>query len=340
MKRIFILAFILLLALDNIYAGGGNRTGTSGANELLIPIGVRGISMGQAGVATSTGIEALFWNPAGVSKMDGSANVMFSHMDYIADIGVEYGAVAANFEGFGVVSLSIKSLAIGDIPVTTTQNPDGTGSTFSPQFLTAGLTYSRQLTERIAVGLTANFITETLGDASANGLAFNVGVVYDNLGDVDGLSFGVVMKNVGPQMRYAGSALFVQADVTNLNRPPQYYTIDAASFELPSTFELGIGYKPQIDAMNSLTVATTFQNNNFSGDEYKFGLEYGYNHTFFLRGGYSLSPKSQTEDYIYGFSAGAGIDYSFESIDLRLDYAFRDVKYFSGNHVFSLTLGF
>ncbi len=340
MKRIFILAFILLLAMANTYAGGGNRTGTSGASELLIPIGVRGIAMGQASVATSTGIEALFWNPAGVSKLEGSASVMFSHMNYIADIGVEYGAVSANFEGFGVVSLSIKSLAVGEIPITTTQSPDGTGSTFSPQFLTAGLSYSRELVDRISVGLTANLINETLGDATASGVAFNVGVIYENLGDVDGLSFGVVMKNVGPQMKYSGSALFVQADVTNYNRPPQYYTIDAASFELPSTFELGLGYKPQINAMNSLTVATTFQNNNFSGDEYKFGLEYGYNHSFYLRGGYSMSPKSQTDNYIYGLSMGAGIDYSFQGIDLKLDYAFRDVKYFSGNHVFSLTLGF
>ncbi|MEO8398511.1 MAG: PorV/PorQ family protein [Ignavibacteriaceae bacterium] len=340
MKRIFILAFILLLVMDNIYAGGGNRTGTGGASELLIPVGVRGISMGQTGVATATGIEALFWNPAGISKMDGSANVMFSHMNYIADIGVEYGAVSANFEGFGVVSLSVKSLSVGDIPITTTQNPDGTGSTFSPQLLTTGLTYSKQLTERIAVGLTANLITETLGDATANGVAFNVGVIYDNLGDVNGLSFGVVMKNIGSQMKYSGSALFVQADVNNLNRPPQYYTIDAAGFELPSTFELGLGYRPQIDEMNALTVATTFQNNNFSGDEYKFGLEYGYNNTFFIRGGYSMSPKSQTETFIYDFSAGAGINYSVEGIDLKFDYAYRNVEFFNGNHVFSLTLGF
>ncbi len=42
--------------------------------------------------------------------MNNSASVMFSHMSHIADIGVEYGAVSTNFEGFGVVSLSLKSL--------------------------------------------------------------------------------------------------------------------------------------------------------------------------------------------------------------------------------------
>ncbi|RKZ00396.1 MAG: hypothetical protein DRQ13_00510, partial [Ignavibacteriae bacterium] len=128
MKNILkiLLAFLLLLAFDG-FAQGGKRTGTGGASHLLIPVGPRGIAMGEANVSTSTGIESLFWNPAGVAKMDGSTDLLFSHMSYIADIGVEYGALAANFEGFGVLSLSLKALSIGDIQVTTTANPDGTG---------------------------------------------------------------------------------------------------------------------------------------------------------------------------------------------------------------------
>jgi hypothetical protein len=343
MKKIIGLTFmllILLLGLDNAYAGGGNRTGTGGANQLLIPVGVRGIAMGEQGVATSNGLEALFWNPAGVAKMNNSAEMTFSHMSYIADIGVEYGAVAGKFEGFGVLSLSVKSLSVGDIPVTTTSQPDGDGTFFSPQILTAGITYSNQLTDRIAVGLTANYVTETLGDASANGVAFNVGVIYDNLADFNGLSFGIVLKNIGPQMKYDGSALFVQADVTDYSRPPQYYKVDAASFELPSQFQIGFGYKPKIDEYNSLQTSISFQNNNFSDDEYRIGLEYGYNNVFFLRGGYSLAPEAAQDNYIYGLTAGVGIDYTLSNLDVKVDYAYRYAKYFDGNHVVSLSVGF
>jgi hypothetical protein len=337
--RILILAFILLLGMDNIYAQAGNRTGTGGAAQLLVPVGVRGIALGQSDISSSRGIEALFWNPAGVSKMDNSASVLFTHMDYIADIGVEYGAVAANFEGFGIVALSVKSFSIGDIPVTTTRDPDGTGEMFSPQMLTAGITYSRQLTERISVGLTANFVTETLGDVSANGVGFNIGVIYDNLG-LEGLSFGVVLKNIGPQMQFGGTGLLVESDIANVNRPPGYSTIESAPFELPSQFELGLGYKPTINEQNSLLVSGVFQNNNFSADEYKLGLEYGYDNTFFVRGGYALAPDLESDQYIYGFSAGAGINYSFEDIAIKVDYAFRDVEFFDGNHIFGVTLGF
>lgn len=338
--RIFILIFILLLTIDSVYAGGGNRTGTGGVSQLLIPVGARGISMSGANIATATGLEALFWNPAGVAKMQNSTSVFFSHMNYIADIGVEYGAVSANFEGFGVLAFNIKSLSIGEILTTTNTDPDGTGSTFSPQMLSAGLTYSRMLTDVISVGLTANLVTETLGDVSATGVAFSAGVIYDNLGAINGLSFGVAVKNIGPQMQFDGPGLLQGGTISGLQRPPGLVQLNSAPFELPSSFELGFGYRPTIGGMNSLLISTSYQNNNFSGDEYKLGAEYNYNNMFFLRGGYTLSPKSQVEDYIYGLAAGVGFNYNFEGVDIKIDYAFRDVKYFDGNHIFAITLGF
>ena len=337
-KRIFILAFILLLALGDAFASGGNRTGTGGANQLLIPVGTRGIAMGEANISTSSGIESLFWNPAGVAKMEHSSDIMFSHMSYIADIGVEYGAVAANFEGFGVISFNIKSLSIGDIPVTTTLTPDGTGQTFSPQMLTVGVSYSKQLVEQISVGVTVNYITETLGDVTANGVSFNVGAIYDNLADINGLSFGLVMKNIGPEMKFDGPGLYTVADVNGLNRPPSNYKVDTAPFELPSSFELGFGYQPTLDESNTLMFSGVFQNNNFSDDEWKLGAEYGYNNIFFIRGGYEFSPDAI--DYLYGFTAGVGINYEVEGFAVRVDYAFRDVQFFDANHVFAVTLGF
>jgi hypothetical protein len=337
-SRLLIIVFALLLALD-VHAGGGNRTGTGGAAQLLIPVGPRGIAMGESNISTSYGVESLFWNPAGVARMSNSTEVMFSHMSYIADIGVEYGAVSTYFEGFGVISFSIKSLSIGDILITTTQDPDGTGAVFSPQEITAGVSYARQLTERISVGVTANLISETIDRVSASGIAFNVGVIYEDLANINGLSMGVVMKNIGPQQQFAGSGLLQLADVQDLNRPPQFLTVESASFDLPSTFELGLGYKPVLDDINSLQLSGAFQNNNFSGDEYKLGAEYGYNNIFFARFGYQGALKVDGDEYIYGLTAGAGLHYDLEGISLKVDYTYRDVQYFDGNHIFSLSVG-
>lgn len=342
MKNIFrylTLATIILFGVGSVYAGGGNRTGTAGASQLLIPVGPRGIAMGESNVASATGLEALFWNPAGLAIMDKSATVTFSHQDYIANIGVEYGAVAANFEGFGVLSFSIKSLGIGDIPVTTTTHPDGTGQTFSPRNLVAGITYAKRLTDNISVGVTANLVSETIDQVSASGLAFNIGVAYQNLADIKGLSFGIVMKNIGSQQRFTGPGLLTIATVSGQNRPPNFTSINSAAFDLPASFELGLSYSPQIDEHNSLLLTSMFQNNNFSEDAYKFGLEYGYDNTLFIRGGYQLQAKASAT-FIYDYSAGVGINYDLSGVTVEVDYAYKHSDFFGGNHIFGVSFGF
>ena len=346
--NIIVIIIISLIGFDRVFAGGGSRNGTGGATELLIPAGPRGIALAGSNAATSRGIDALFWNPAGIAHMSNSATATFSHMNYIADIGVEYGAIAANFEGFGIVSFNIKSLSVGSIPITTNSQPDGTGQTYSPQFLIAGASYSRELTDRVAIGITFNYISETIDQVNANGIAFNAGLQYNDLGDIKGLSFGLVIKNIGPQMTYGGPGLLIQASPTgstsepsnSFDRPPSFYNINAASFNLPSSFEIGFGYTPVINDINSIQLTTNYQNNNFTGDLYNLGAEYGYNKTLFIRAGYAYSPNDQDPNYIYGLSLGAGIEYNLGSVDLMFDYAYRHVKYFDANHVIAVTLGF
>ncbi|HEX2867177.1 MAG TPA: PorV/PorQ family protein [Ignavibacteriales bacterium] len=341
-KHICLMLLLLLATAEIIHAGGGKRNGTGGASELLIPVGVRGIGLSGANTSTTTGIEALYWNPAGIAKTDKTAEATFSYMKYIADMGVTYGAVEANISGFGALAFSIKSLSFGDINVTTTQNPDGTGESFSPQFLTIGLSYARALSDRVSVGITGNMIMETIAQVSSTGFAFNVGIMYENLGDLTGLSLGVAIKNLGPQMTFSGPGLYTQATASSFERPAQLYKIEAAGFELPSQLEFGLAYRPVLDAQNSLLVATTFQNNNFSGDVYKAGAEYTFNNLLSIRGGYAYTPKSQETGNIWGFTAGAGLNYDIGGgTDIRVDYAYRQVKSsFDANHVFSVGLAF
>ena len=346
--RLLVIIAVFLLGVDSTFAGGGTRNGTDGATELLIPVGTRGISLAGSSIATETGLGALYWNPAGVSVMNNSVTAEFSHMNYIADIGVEYGAVGVKLENFGVIALDLKALNVGNINVTTVDQPDGTGQTYSPQFLTFGATYSRELTDRIAVGLTFNYISETIAQVSATGFAFNVGIRYSDFVDVKGLDIGIVVKNVGPQMAFTGPGLLVTASPTGsisspstaFDRGPTQYSVNAASFDLPSSFDVGVGYSPYIDEMNSIKISGVYENNNYSGDVYNLGAEYGYNKMFFVRVGYSMSPKNQDPNYIYGFTAGAGVDYNLGGIEARIDYAYRAVKYFTGNNVFTISLGF
>lgn len=343
MKKIKLTLFFVLISLitaGGVFASGGERNGTAGASELLIPVGARGIAMGGATLTNATGIDALYWNPANLAVSDYTTNVLFSHMNYIADIGVEYGAVSTTLEGLGTVAFSIKSLDIDAINVTTTQNPDGTGQTFTPQYMVIGVTYARMLSDRISVGLTTNFISEKLALVEASGVSFDVGVSYRNLANIQGLSLAICMKNIGPQMKYDGSGLYVLATAAELERPAQFYKLETASFELPSTLELGLGYEYSFNESNSLQVSGVFQNNNFWGDEYKFGAEYNFNNLLYLRGGYNLTPDLDTEENIYGLTAGVGLQYNLGGVNLIVDYAYRQVEYFDDNHVVTVGVGF
>ncbi len=334
-----------------IYAGGENRVGTNAASELLIPVGARDIAMGGSSIATTSGLDAIFWNPAGLARSQNSANAMFSHMNYIADIGIDYVAVSTSFEGFGTLGFSLKSVGIGEIAVTDENSPDGTGQIINPTIVNAGITYSRLLTDRISVGATATLISERFDRVSASGFAFSAGVQYSGLANVNGLSVGVAVKNIGPQMKFDGDGLLRQGNINDVLRSASFYKVEAGSFELPSTIELGLAYNYTVAEDNFLTLTGVFQNNNFAADEYKAGLEYNYANTFFLRGGYNFAEITKNQSiqasadfdkttHIFGFSAGAGLKYNLGSLAVSFDYAFRSVKFLENNHVFTVGLGF
>jgi hypothetical protein len=339
LKRYMALALVVtLIASESILAGGGNRNGTAGAAQLLIPVGTRGIAMGSSTLTNSMGAEGIFWNPANLSRSDVNTDVYFSHMEYIADIGVEYGAISTSLEGFGSVGLAIKSLSVGEIPITTVDNPDGTGAKFTPQFLIVGATYSKLLSDRVSVGLTANLVSETLDRVTSTGVSFDVGITYTNLG-TEGLDLAIVMKNLGPQMQYDGSGLLIEAEA-NDSRGAQYYKIESASYELPTSLEIGLGYSYNINQENMLLVTGAFQNNQFWGDQYLFGGEYSFKDMLFLRAGYSAAPDMNKNQNNVGLTAGAGVAYSVPGFNIKFDYAYRDVDLFDANHVFSIGLGF
>ena len=137
-----------------------DRLGTTAAMELLIPVGARDMAMGGAGIATSTGLESIYWNPAGLGRIKGKASGLFSNMNYIADIGVNYGAVGLNFGKSGVFAFSAKAVDYGRILLTTVDDPEGiAGRTFTPNFLNLGFSYARPFTASITCSLRAMILS-------------------------------------------------------------------------------------------------------------------------------------------------------------------------------------
>lgn len=344
MKRSALILAVLILCSLTVFAGNKNRIATAGAQELLIPVGARGIGLGGSMVASASGADAFYWNPAGVGRMMHSVDATFSYMNYLADIDVSYVGVAAKAGSIGTFGLSLKALNFGDIPVTTEDFPDGTGEMYSPTFTVLGITYANQVSDRISIGVTANLINETIMSLSAFGVAFDVGVQYSGLA-LPGLSLGVAVKNVGGQMKYDGANLYRQATSLEGRKPSGYYKVLAAPLDLPTSIEIGLSYQYKLTEENVFMVGGNFQNNNFQDDEYKVGAEYAFNNMFFVRGGYNLSPQAEEDptgetSYIFGAHFGAGVNLETLGVPVRVDYAYRAVKYFDAQNVFTVSLAF
>ena len=343
--KIMILCLVLMFVFSVNGIAQEDRTGTNAASELLIPVGARYLAMGGASVSSVEGLEAIFWNPAGVARSQYTANAMFSHMSHIADINMNYVAVSAAFPNLGTIGFSIKALDIGDIEETTIESPDGTGALLNPQFITAGLTYSRTLTDRIAVGFNIKLISETIERISASGFAVDFGVQYRDLASINGLSIGLVVKNLGPSIAFGGSGLLRQALPNDVDRGSSPLQVVAQKDELPSSLEIGLGYSIALGEQSKINISTVFQDNNFQDDVGRFGGEYNYNDLFFVRAGYSLSPDAADDPtgksgFIYGLTAGAGVHYDFPQIGITVDYAYRDVDIFDASNIISVRLGF
>ncbi|MCI0698437.1 PorV/PorQ family protein [candidate division KSB1 bacterium] len=343
----FLLAVSVLLAVSPADAGTGKRRGTASGVELLIPVGSRGTGLGGNVSSTISGIEAIYWNPAGLAVSSTSAEVMFSHLRYIADINVNYAAASFRF-GIGSIGLSVKSLDFGEILETTELQTEGTGATLNPSFVTLGLTYSRQMTDRIAFGVTGKVLSEKVLSTSASTFAFDFGLQYAT--SVKGLKLGVTLKNLGPNLQFSGSD--AETRVTPGGSEPstrnRNFRVPLGSFELPTTLELGVSYDVAFGEKSLLTFSGNFLNHNFGLDQYGLAAEYNLNKTIFLRGGYTISYdpdtdkfKSQDDEYLFGPSFGGGVNFKVsEKMHLNLDYAYRMTELFDDNQWFTFTLTF
>lgn len=354
-NRLFILIMLgcaILLLGVSAQAGTGKRIATAGASELLIPVGARSTALGGANLANIYGIDAMYWNPAGVVGTPQRAEAMFSHLQWIGDINVNYVAAMVNIGNLGAMGLNIKALDFGDIVETTVENPDGTGSVFSPNYLTVGLNYSRMMTDRIHFGVNMKIISEKILATSASGIGFDFGLQYVN--SSVGLKLAVVLTNFGTDMKFSGSDLETRVILpdTESGSTESSVSVPVASFDLPSQLKFGVSYDLSVTNDNMVTFMGSFVNNSYAFDQYVVGAEYNFRDLFFLRGAYATAYRegldtasdafvSVNEDFIFGPSFGAGFKFNIGSnMTLNVDYALRTAKYFDNNQWFSFTLGF
>lgn len=340
-----------ILIASTLFAGTIRSSGTAGAAQLLIPVGAENIALSNANVATVSGVEALFQNPAGVAKYDGSAQAMAGTMTYIADINVTHFGILTNFGKTGTIGLSVKSLDFGDIPVTTFDETEGTGATFSPRFMTIGVTYAKSFSDRVQFGVNFKLVSEAIINTKASGLAVDLGVQYQ-FPDMP-LYIGVTLKNIGGRMEYQGSDLEqkLDPDGSESGTMQERFRIKAEEFDLPSQFDISVNY----EVIPDLSLMAAFTQNSFSANTGNFAAKYSFQDFVWVAAGTQLGLVSSSDqpdnvddaewddwtDSVWGFTFGAGVAVPFGDFKIGVGYSYRSVtSYFENNSLFQLTVDF
>jgi hypothetical protein len=332
----FVVAAVALHA-GLAWAGTQERLGTGGASELRIPVGARSVGLAWSNVGSVTGAEALFGNPAGLAAGENRTEVLFSYSRYIADMNLNYLALSQKLGDFGTLGFAAKVLSIGDIIRTTETAPDGTGDVFRPTLSTFSVTFAKSLTDRVNFGGTIDYVSESVLQTKAGGVAFDFGFQYDT--GLHGVRLGMAMKSFGGSQQFGGADFetnqqFPQDDPQAANRT---VALTSAEFELPSLFAGGASW-PVLQGVNSLTLHGLYQSNSFGVDEFRVGGEYLWHKDFAARVGYKATSN---KDDLFGLSYGVGVRAPFGGSSMFIDYAGQTVSDFFGDvHHVSLMFTF
>jgi len=137
----------------------------------------------------------VFHNPA-LLKPDMSKALVLNYVPYIADINYGYVAYAQDFKNIGTFSFGIHNANYGDFTRTNEYNEIlGTASAAEYAFI---LTYARQLSPYISMGLSIKPVYSKFDAYSSFGLATDFGFNYCRRDK--NFSFGLVLRNLGSQI--------------------------------------------------------------------------------------------------------------------------------------------
>lgn len=319
---------------------GNTRVGSRGANFLEIGVGARAMGLGGAYVALSEGVSALYWNPAGIAREPGFG-AMLSYNDLYGDFGIAhiFGGVTLPLGSVSAVGISVVQLTSGEILRTTENFPEGNdpqfGLTYEWTSVAFGVTYARQITDRLLVGVTGKYVQEGIEDANAEffggdvGLAFRTGLL--------GTTLGASLQNVGSSGTFRGPLLrrialdgvggFVPTDQTLA------INFETDDWALPTTFNFSVvwdlvGSPEAIFAPNpdhGLILVTDVVDAIDTDIQSRFGFEYNYRGLVYLRAGKAFQNERDTgdfRDFSDGLSGGLGLRIPIGESGLRLDYAY------------------
>jgi len=313
-KRLWIALAIIGMAAGPARAAQiFEKVGTFDGQFLKIGIGARAAGMGGAFVAVADDPSAVYWNAAGVARLEeDKTSVQVNHTEWPASVNVDQATLVFHIKKLpGAVAFNARSLSIADDVVRDSFHPEGTGETFDAGYSSFGLTYARSFTDKFSAGASLNLIRLGLAEFSQSTIAFDLGTLYDV--GVAGMKIGFAIQNIGGQVQF----------------------IDRQA-RIPTVFRVGTSAELIKSGANKLIGSFEFSHPPDNSERLNGGMEYGFKDFLFLRTGYNFNYDSE------GFAAGAGVKFPVSPLNTNatFDYAYTDMKTLGAGHRFSLNIRF
>ena len=256
---------------------------------LEIPAGSRASGLGGAYGALGEGVEAVFWNPAGLAGTHGT-QITGSHYELFEGLRTDQFAVAGRLFGGG---LAASMRALYSEPIDERDEFGNLTGTFGANDLEFALAYGREVGGGLRLGGSTQALHERIANVAASTYAFGLGATWEPP-VWTGLRLGASVHNWG-------------ADA--------HYTIDgseASAVPLPVAFQTGASYSIPVGGQFNLRGALETRLTRGRNAVGMFGAELGQTSGMAVRVGFRANDDASS------FSVGAG--YSLSA--LRIDYAF------------------
>ena len=289
--KAILITFIFLSLSQFTSITYGSDAGTTGANFLKIGIGPRAAGMGEAQVAICNDVTSVFWNPAGLVRIE-SQEASFVYSLWFEGIRLQYFGYAYPHPTLGTFAGSINYLSMGKIQG---YRADGvkTGEVGAYDLLGV-LSYARELPYYgINGGINLKLIQQKLEEESSFAFGIDIGVMgplgrWFKVKELEDLTCGINLQNLGSNVKF-----------------------QKEEGSLPLNLKFGVGIKKEVLG-DPLTIAIDGNLPNDNDFYVSLGIEYWVRDLIGLRVGYKSGQELGD-----GSSFGGGIKVNI----FQLDYA-------------------
>lgn len=194
---IFLIQFIICLPSTSRAFSSENDKGTSSGEFLKLGAGARAAGMGEAYSAAADKADAIYWNPAGLTRIE-NHSISFTHASLFEGISYEFIGYGQKLKNAGAFGIGIQYLSPGTIKETDSSGFE-TGTSFSPKDISIATAYSR-LIGGFGFGISGKYIRSKI-IKTASTFAVDMGILSPEFSEKK-LRLSFVIQNLGGKLKF------------------------------------------------------------------------------------------------------------------------------------------